>query len=152
MEVTTEIDLALRSAFEMSEDKHAAIDQIEKLVNELPYVYHKITDHFTDGLYAREMEAGEGAIIVSKIHKTEHPYILSRGMLAVYEGEKVVIVKAPFFGITKPGTRRVAFVMENCTWVTIHSNPDNETVDQIEERIIEKRANKSIELVNLLTR
>ena len=97
-----------------------------------------IVHRFTPGLYVREMTAPAGAIIVSKIHRTEHPYTVSSGAMLVFVGSDVAEVRAPFTGITKPGTRRVAVVLEDCVWTTYH--PTTETdIDKIEEAIIEPR-------------
>lgn len=99
---------------------------------------------FTDGLYAREMTGLADSFIVSKIHRTEHIFVVSKGTMTVWDDENTeVIIQAPYIGITKPGTRRFAYVWpyDDCIWTTFHANPDNETVDQIEERIIEPHNN-----------
>ena len=43
--------------------------------------------------------------------------------------------------ITEPGTRRVLYIWEDTIWATVHSNPDDENLEQIEDRIIEKHIN-----------
>lgn len=123
------------------------IDQLEAIiVNEMPSVNIQLRHFFTDGLYAREMSAPEGAMITSKIHKTEHIFILSQGCLSVWDDEgQEKIIEAPYIGITKAGTRRVALVHEDIIWTTFHANPENENEYQIEERIIQKHTNPLLE-------
>ncbi len=86
-----------------------------------------------------------GDRVTSKIHKTDHPFIISKGMAVVYVDGKELLLVAPYIGITKAGTRRVLwipdFAVESCIWTTVHANPDNEKLEEIEDRILEKRLN-----------
>lgn len=92
---------------------------------------------FTPGLYAREMRAPAGSVIVSKIHKTKHPYILSAGRIRVRDNDgEWQILSAPYMGVTEPGTRRVGVVEEDVVWTTLHVT-DLTDVDAIEAEIIE---------------
>ena len=104
---------------------------------------------FTPGLYTRQILMKAGSFITSKIHKTEHPYEVSFGKVSVWnnDGEEVII-EAPHLGITKPGTRRVLFCHTDVVWTTFHPNPDNENLEQIEERIIEKHTNSLLNNIN----
>ncbi len=128
---------------EVVTDRNQQIDEFEHLLlRNFDAIETPIRSFFTDGLYAREMTAYEGTFLVSKIHKTDHIYVLSKGKLlvSVDDGDAIEI-EAPFLGITKAGTRRVAYVMEDIVWTCFHANPDNETEEEIEERIIEKHDN-----------
>ena len=97
---------------------------------------------FTPGLYAREITMYKGNWITSKIHLTEHQFIISKGKVAVFNNGEEEILEAPYHGITKAGTRRILYIIEECIWTTFHANPDNENEIQIEDRIIEKHDNK----------
>jgi hypothetical protein len=82
----------------------------------------------------------------SKIHKTQHPFTISKGrvMVCIDAGEWVEY-EAPYTGITQAGTRRVLYVVEDCVWTTYHLNPSNtEDLQEIEDRIIEKHENPFI--------
>jgi len=94
---------------------------------------------FVDGAYVREIFMPKGYLTTSKIHKFEHPYFIMKGEVSVLTEEGVVRIKAPFAGITKPGTKRVIYIHEDCVWITCHTNPDNgEDLLKIEDRIIAK--------------
>lgn len=131
----------------MQELKHTetnAIDHFEaEMLERFPIVECPLRHIFTDGLYTREITMPAGSLVTSKIHKTEHPFVVPRGTVSVWtDNEGEVLIKAPFVGITKPGTRRVLFVHEETVWLTFHADPSNcKDVDQIEERIIEKHSN-----------
>lgn len=91
------------------------------------------------GLYTRQITMPAGSLIVSKIHKTEHPYIISKGRVLVWIDETGwQQLQAPHMGITKPGTRRVLIVLEETVWTTFHVGNET-TVEEIEARIIEPR-------------
>ncbi len=85
-----------------------------------------------------------GSLITSKIHKTEHPYIVSYGKVAVsIDGDDWNEITAPYTGITIPGTRRVLYIIEDCIWTTFHRIDDmkseyNNLNDEEKEKIVEK--------------
>ena len=60
------------------------LDELEVAMLENCEPVHCLTTHmFTDGMYIREIFMPAGSLITSKIHKTEHPYIVSYGKVAV---------------------------------------------------------------------
>lgn len=128
--------------------RNQQIDKLEEvLLTNFPVIDAPIIDCFADGIYTREMIGPADSFIVSEIHKTDHIFHLMQGTLTVFDGENDgVVVQAPFRGITKAGTRRWAYIwpFEDVRWVTIHANPNNENVEQIRERIIEKHTNPLI--------
>lgn len=137
-------------AIDHKSDANLSIDKTEaEMLENFPAVDPKIRDYFTDGLYAREMtvELGdfEAIFITSEIHNTEHMYMVTKGRLIVLKDDGTpVMITAGFLGVTKPGTRRVALVIEDTVWTTFHPNPNNENADQIRERIIVKHDNPLI--------
>lgn len=119
------------------------IDELEAVMLEnFPIIDCPLVHRFTEGLYVREIFMPAGSLITSKIHKTQHQYFILKGAVSVWidDGEEIYL-EAPYIGVTEPGTRRALYVWEDCIWATSHPNPDNETLEQIEERIIEKHDN-----------
>lgn len=100
-----------------------------------------IQNIFTDELYTRVIEMKAGYRVVSKIHKTNHPFFILKGKCVIYDNGEEIVLEAPYVGITKAGTRRILLILEDTIFSTVHSNPDNENLEQIEERIIEKHIN-----------
>jgi len=118
------------------------IDLLEKVMLEnFEEVDCPLIHTFLDGIYVREIFMEAGRLVISKIHKTRHPYSVIEGEVIVSINGKVQLIKAPYEGITEPNTRRVLYVTKDCRWLTYHLNPDNESVEQIEDRIIEKHEN-----------
>jgi len=132
------------------------LDELEVAMLENCEPVHCLTTHmFTDGMYIREIFMPAGSLITSKVHKTEHPYIVSYGKVAVsIDGDDWDEITAPYTGITKPGTRRVLYILEDCIWTTFHRVNDMKSeynylnddekeniVKEIEEKILEPHVN-----------
>jgi hypothetical protein len=138
---------------------HTAIDELEAEIKNHEPVDCPLTHIFTPYLYTRQIFMPAGTLIVSKIHKFQHPFIISKGIarVKINDGEWERL-EAPYTGITEPGTRRVLYIEEDCIWTTFHVTdlyPGSEskeaiqaTVDKIEEIIIEKRENLVFENKN----
>ena len=76
---------------------------------------------FTPGLYTREIFLPAGTILTTRIHLTRHPFVVSLGVVFVWDDTSGWIkISAPFTGITEPGTRRILVVLEDAIWTTFH--------------------------------
>lgn len=128
--------LSARSAIQRAKDS-PTINRMEELIAKAPQVEFPLIHRFTPGLYIREIFMPAGAVLTSKIHKTEHPFVISKGRVSVYsEGQGVEMLVAPHTGVTKPGTRRVLCIHEDTVWITFH--PTQETdLEVIEQLLIE---------------
>ena len=135
------------------------LDELEVAMLENCEPVHCLTTHmFTDGMYIREIFMPAGSLITSKVHKTEHPYIVSYGKVAVsIDGDDWNEITAPYTGITKPGTRRVLYILEDCIWTTFHRVDDmkseyNDLNDDEKENIVKGIEEKILEPhINYLT-
>jgi len=144
-------DVALiDSDIETSTDEK--IDELELRLKDYPTIECPLVHRFTPGLYIREIFMPAGSMITSKIHKTEHPYVVSKGKVSVFtDNDGEILIEAPFTGITKPGTRRVLYNHEDTIWITFHPvciSPLDDTIEsitdavnKIEGLIIEKHDN-----------
>lgn len=122
-----------------------AVTQLEKnfkniegaLVGEEMDKYNPLKHTFCEGYYVREVSARAGQFLISKIHKFDHPYFLMKGECCVMTEDGPIKIKAPYYGITKAGTKRVVYVNSDMVWVTVHATK-NTDLDAIEEEIIAK--------------
>ena len=124
----------------LKQDITKSIDELESTLKDLPQVECPLKHIFTPKLYCREIFMPAGSLIVSKIHKTEHPFFVLKGVALVKINESEwERIEAPYSGITYPGTRRVLYIEEDCVWTTAHVlAKEGETLEEIEDRIIEK--------------
>ena len=95
---------------------------------------------FAHGLYIREILMPKGHLYTTGIHKQEHPYFIQKGEVRVLTEDGVVNIKAPFNGITKPGTKRVIYTEEETIWITVHAT-DKTNVDDVLKDIVAKDFN-----------
>lgn len=135
---------------ERSEVYDATLDQIEQRILEIggavaeenggtvPEMPVKHT--FTPGIYSREITMPAGSILTSKIHKTEHQFVVSRGRCSVFDGAGFVTIEAPYHGVTKPGTRRLLVVHKDTVWTTFHATTATD-LSELEDELIEARKN-----------
>src|SRR5271166_3441358 len=120
----------------------AALVRLLELVNsgavlelEMPLVHT-----FTPGLYSRQITMPAGAGVISEVHKTEHQFVISKGVVTVYiEGKGMETLRAPHSGVTLPGTQRLLLVHEETVWTTFHCTvpEDGSDPEKVKARIIE---------------
>jgi len=96
-----------------------------------------INHHFSNAVYAREMQMPQGALIVGKIHKKENLNILSKGEVSVLSIDGLVRVKAPYTFVGSPGAKRVIYAHEDVVWTTIHGTAETD-LEKIENEFIAK--------------
>jgi hypothetical protein len=100
-----------------------------------------VIHRFTPGMYVREIHIPAGTIGTSMEHRTEHPFVISKGCIHVIsESEGKVVYEAPYCGITQPGTRRVLYAETDTIWTTFHATEETD-VDKIGEAILEPHVN-----------
>lgn len=96
-----------------------------------------VTHRFTPGMYAREIFMPAGTLLTSKIHKTEHQYVVISGKVSVWVGDgEEIVLEAGHVGITMPGTRRVLYIHEDTRWITFHPTELTDLA-AIEQELIE---------------
>lgn len=128
------------------------IDELESIMIQSQDIIDAPLQHkFTEGMYIREIFMPAGSLWTSKIHKTEHPYVVSYGKVAVsIDNNEWYEITAPYTGITQPGTRRVLYILEDCIWTTFHridgmkSEYNDLPIDEV-EKIVEQIENKILE-------
>lgn len=97
------------------------INRLEQAMAQLPQQTCPLTHTFTPGLYTRTILMPAGTKLTSRIHLYEHPFVISKGVVRVRDGDgEWVTLSAPHVGITKPGTRRILDVIEDTVWSTFH--------------------------------
>ena len=132
-------------------DEVFAMDNIDKMEEGALRVYDEVdlrVEHvFSPGLYTRILFIPKNVFATSKIHKTTHPFVVMEGRMLVYNSLKAEKhaedLMAPYFGITKPNTRRAVLALENTVLITFHST-EKTTVEEVEKDIIRPYTNTRI--------
>ena len=118
------------------------VQNLERLILSNPscLIDLPVSHLFTDKMYVRTLYAPAGSLVTTKIHKTQHPFVVLKGKVSiVLQDGTVEQISAPYIGITEPGTQRVGYVHEDVIWATFHVNEDNtKDLAVIEDRVIER--------------
>jgi hypothetical protein len=121
----------------LGSDAWKKIESLEAQMEQLPQESFPLRHLFTPDLYIREILLPKGSLLTTRIHLTEHPFVISSGVVSVWDDEcGWLTLYAPHTGITKPGTRRILFAHTDVIWSTFHVNLDNEKdPDKIVRRV-----------------
>jgi hypothetical protein len=80
-----------------------------------------LTHSFADGVYVREIFIPKGTVLTGKIHKYSHPNFLMQGeVIVVTEHGGREHLKAPLAMISRAGTKRAVYALEDTVWITVH--------------------------------
>lgn len=123
-----------------------AVEHLQEEMLRLPQAYGLITKNFfADGMYARVLARPAGTLIVGKMHKREHFYIVAKGKVQVgreiYEAGTVII--------SSPGTKRAVLALEDSICMTIHRT-NKKNIDKIERELIEPDSKALFDSANKL--
>tara|TARA_R100000656_G_scaffold101998_1_gene74238 strand:- start:134 stop:697 length:564 start_codon:yes stop_codon:yes gene_type:complete len=98
-------------------------------------VYNPLRHFFADGCYIREIFNPAGELVITAIHKVAHPFFLMKGTMSILTEEGEQRISAPYYSITKPGTKRIIYAHTDCIFVTVHAT-DKTDIKEIENDII----------------
>ena len=133
-----EIGLEIRKRKEFREkisDLEEAIRSVEGTTGEVMQKANPVKHTFAGGCYVREIYNPAHELIITKIHKKEHPFFLMKGEMSILTEEGIQRIKAPYQGITKPGTKRVIYTHEECIFTTVHAT-ENTTIKDAEDEVV----------------
>jgi len=92
--------------------------------------------YFAPGVYIREITMPAGAIIIGKIHKTEHFNIIQQGKVSLIHEDKTELLEGPMTFVSKGGIQKVLYIHEETVWSTVHTT-DERDLDKLEALLIE---------------
>lgn len=114
-------------------------DEIVRLQSEMmtmPQVELPTEHFFADGMYCRVLFRPAGTLIVGKVHKREHFYIICSGTVKVTTDGGVKEITGPKIIVCRPGTKRAVLALTDATCLTVHRT-ESQDLDEIEAEIIE---------------
>lgn len=102
------------------------------VINEIP-----ITHKFADQLYIRQMDMKAGQIVVGAIHNHLHVWFLMTGRVLINNNGNKIEHIAPCYTVSKPGSRRVIYAVEDSIFINVHKNPTNtKDIKKLEKEIV----------------
>ena len=127
--------------------RRGQIAELKQAIMELPDALSDFTEqtfhHFAHGVYGREFWMPQGQVVIGKIHRYPCINIFVKGKVVVTSSTDDVppgtIIEPGNVWVSKPGTQRAVYALEDSIWFTAHPNPDNgEDLVAIEEHLILK--------------
>lgn len=115
-----------------------AVFALQAAMRDMPQVAIETQHLFADGMYARIVPRLAGTLIVGKMHKREHFYIVACGRVAVSDGDgPAVEYGAGTVLVSKPGVKRAVLALEESVCLTVHRT-DSTNLDEIEAELVER--------------
>lgn len=102
---------------------------------ELPLLEGVVIHHHSHGVYGRELQIPAGSVVVGHIHKYENMNVLLEGEMIVDTEDGPKRVGPGFLIVSPPGTKRAAYAITDCRWLTIHGTHETD-IDKIEQQFI----------------
>jgi hypothetical protein len=125
------------------------VQTLQNVISQLPQ-YEPETKHtFHAGMYCREVWRPAGVIIVGKVHKKEHFYLIVSGTVAITTDEGVKSVTGPTLLCSKPGTKRAVYAETDALCMTFHV-VDAKTIEDAEQELVEEDDSSMFTLGNKL--
>ena len=99
--------------------------------------YEPPTEHiFHGGMYCRQVWRPAGCLIVGKVHKKEHFYMVVSGTVKVTTDDGVKTIIGPSLLCSAPGTKRAVYAETDALCMTFH-RVDATTVANAESELVE---------------
>jgi len=125
----------------------AKIQALQAAISTLPQADGFVTTHhFAGGLYGRELFRPAGTLIVGKLHKKDHFYIVLAGEIEVYG---VGRIRAPAVFVSQAGSKRAVYAHTDAICMTVHRT-DETDLEGIEADLIEPEGNALFDARNQL--
>lgn len=96
--------------------------------------------HFSEGLYAKQMELKEGSFAVQHKHNYDHLSILAKGKVRVlFEGNLSKEYTAPACINIVKDVNHAVYALEDSVWFCIHATSETD-VDNVDKVLIKEGA------------
>ena len=114
----------------------SAIVELQQAMREMPQAALPTWHYFADDMYARVLPRAAGTLIVGKVHRREHFYIVAKGRVQVACDDTVCEYEAGAVVVSRPGTKRAVLALEDSVCLTVHRT-DERDLDEIERELVE---------------
>jgi hypothetical protein len=114
------------------------VEHIQELLAKRPQYEPKTTHRFHAGMYCREVWREAGIMVVGKVHKKEHFYLIASGTVCITDGiGEPQRFTGPHMIESQPGAKRAVFAETDVLCMTFHRT-DATTVEAAEVELVEE--------------
>lgn len=121
---------------ELVELTREKVERLQAELSKLPQYEPETKHYFHGGMYCREVYRGAGVLVVGKVHKKEHFYLIVSGRVKITGDSGVVDAGPGTLFLSKPGTKRAVLSLEPTICMTFHRT-DAKTVEEAELELVE---------------
>ena len=132
------------------DDMQQRVEKLQVEVSKLPQ-YEPQTKHtFHGGMYCREVWRPAGVLVIGKVHKKEHFYVIMYGTVSITTDDGVRSITGPCILNSMPGTKRAVYAETDALCVTFH-RVDSATLEAAETELVETDPNTMYLVGNTVT-
>jgi len=118
------------------DDLRAKVDALQRAIMDFEQ-FEPPTEHLIHGgMYCRQVWRPAGCLIVGKVHKKEHFYMVVYGTVKVTTDHGVETITGPKVICTTPGTKRAVYAETDALCMTFH-RVDTDDLEEIEKNLVE---------------
>lgn len=115
-----------------------SVEALQEEVSKLPQYQPETKHYFHGGMYCREVFRHAGVLVIGKVHRKEHFYLIVSGTVAITDGDGAAVeVSGPHLFCSKPGTKRAVLALTDTTCMTFHAT-ESKTVEEAEAELVEE--------------
>lgn len=113
---------------------------LEAEMLKLPQYEPETKHYFHAGMYCREVYRDAGVVIVGRVHKKEHFYLVASGTVTITSDDGVITVTGPHVFKSQAGTKRAVYAVTPAICMTFHATksktPEEAEIELVEENDI----------------
>jgi hypothetical protein len=130
-------------------DMRSAVSVLQKELMQLPQYEPETKHYFHGGMYCREVWRDAGVLVVGKVHRKEHFYMIVNGSVLITTDDGVQRVTGPALLLSQPGTKRAVYSETAALCMTFHRT-DAKTVEEAEIELVEPEEDSMYTAGNLI--
>lgn len=112
------------------------IDRLQMEMSKFPQAELQTEHYFSDGMYCRKVFRSAGTLIVGKVHKKPHFFVVAKGQIIAWTENGMKTLNEGDVVCSQSGTKRVTLAITDAIGITIHQT-DKTDLDELESELIE---------------
>jgi len=144
------MEVTYSKGFESIVSMRQKVERVQEALAKLPQYEPRTTHRFHAGMYCREVWRAAGVMVVGKVHKKEHFYLIVSGTVCISDGiGEPQRFAGPHMIESLPGTKRAVLAETDVLCMTFHRT-DATTVEAAEDELVEEEESTMYSPGNLI--
>lgn len=135
--------------FEIAQDMRPKVERLQAEISKLPQFEPETINTFHAGMLCREVKRPADVLIVGKVHKKEHLYMVVSGTVVMTTDEGVRRITGPALFQCKPGAKRAIYSETPTHTMTLHRT-DCLNLEDAENELVEADETAMFDIHNKL--